>query len=194
MDQPNGENTLVMSNPHGHAPATTRSRPHDVRIAPPRAPAVTARPHRIVDGVTLTKDALLALCAIAWADGWMSPEEQRAICDAASLSGLDDADFDCVVEATTVRSDLLTIDPTTLGHAERMFLLAVALWIARVDGRISQEELSFVDVLADYLDLDGRARTSAMIAADEVARASPLPGRYDILGLAHALGRALVQA
>jgi len=192
-ERPHGDDTLVMTNPFGSGPATKRSRPHDVRVAPPHAPAVEARPRRSVDGVTLTKDALLALCAIAWADGWMSPEEQRAICDAAALSGIEGAELDEIVEATSTRADLLTIEPSALGQPERMFLLAVALWIARVDGRISREELAFVDVLADYLELDGRARTSAMIAADEVARAAPVPGRYDILGLAHVLGRALVR-
>jgi uncharacterized tellurite resistance protein B-like protein len=133
--------------------------------------------------------AFVALSAIAWADGWMSVEESRAIVDAAACCGLSGADLDTVRRATTVRQDLRQIDFAAIPRRERLVLLAMAVWIARVDGRETREEIALIDVLAEALQIDLRDRVAAIAAAGVVAALPPdaRPGRFDVLGLSQRL-------
>jgi uncharacterized tellurite resistance protein B-like protein len=133
--------------------------------------------------------AFVALSAIAWADGWMTVEESRAIVDAATGCGLCGADLDAVLRATRERQDLSQLDLAAIPRRERLVLLAMAVWIARVDGRETRDEIALIDVLADALQVDPRGRAAAVTAACFVAALPPdaRPGRFDVLGLSRRL-------
>ena len=136
-----------------------------------------------------SRQAFVALSAIAWADGWMSVEESRAILDAATGCGLTGADLEAVFRATSERQDLWQVDLDAIPRKERLVLLAMAVWIARVDGRETREELALIHVLAEALQIDRRDRAAAVTAAHLVAALPPdlRPGRFDVLGLSRRL-------
>jgi uncharacterized membrane protein YebE (DUF533 family) len=137
----------------------------------------------------LGREIFLALTAIGWADGTLDEAEAAAITRAAEVHGLDGDDLAAVVEATKVRFPVDRLDCARLAPNERAFVYAVAVWIARLDGRVDESERVALRSLADRLGLDPLARTRASAAAVQVAQlpASDRPARFDLDALRRAL-------
>ncbi|HEY2367813.1 MAG TPA: hypothetical protein VGH87_15555, partial [Polyangiaceae bacterium] len=85
------------------------------------------------DAIKLNRDIFLALAAIAWADGRLDPDEADAIVRAAVEAGLELDQIEEIEAATRERIDLGTIDRSTLSKEDRLFVYAVACWIAKLD-------------------------------------------------------------
>jgi hypothetical protein len=86
----------------------------------------------------LGKDIFVALAAVAWADGKLDPDEADGIVRAAVDEGLSLEEIGEIEAATKEKVDLGVIDKSGLSKEDRLFVYAVACWIARMDGQVTQ--------------------------------------------------------
>lgn len=144
----------------------------------------------------LRKDIFVALAAIAWADGTLDADEADAIVRAASDEGLSLEEIAAIEESTKERVDLGVVDRSGLSKEDRLFVYAVACWIARMDGRITDAESDALAKLGERLGIPERPRVHAEALAREVAELEEgdRPARYDLVGLRRLLGERLKQA
>jgi uncharacterized membrane protein YebE (DUF533 family) len=141
----------------------------------------------------LRKDVFLALAAVAWADGQLDPDEADAIVRAAVDEGLTLEEIAAIEGATRTRLDLGIVDRAGLSKEDRLFVYAVACWIARLDGRVTPEESDTLAKLGERLGIPERPRVSAEAVAREVAGMpeGDRPARYDLQGLRRILATRL---
>lgn len=144
----------------------------------------------------MNKDVFLALAAIGWADGTLDPDEADAIVRAAIDAGLDLDVVSEVERATKERVDLGEVDRAALTRQDRLFVYAVACWIARLDGKVSDDETAALSRLGDRLGVPERPRAAVESIAREVAElpAGDRPARYDLVGLRERIGERLSRA
>lgn len=141
----------------------------------------------------LRKDVFLALAAVAWADGTLDPDEADAIVRAAVDEGLTLEEIADIEQATSKKVDLGVVDRTGLSKEDRLFVYAVACWIARMDGRVTPEESDTLAKLGERLGIPERPRVGAEAAAREIAALpeGDRPSRYDLVALRRMLGSKL---
>jgi tellurite resistance protein len=134
----------------------------------------------------LGKDVFMALAAVGWSDDKVEQEEADAIVHAARECGIDGAELDAVKQATQTKVDLSAIKSMKLEPDERLFVYAMATWLARVDGVVMPEEKEALEKLGNVLKLADGDRTKASVASFRVAELadSERPSRYDLAGLA----------
>ena len=141
----------------------------------------------------LKKDVFLALAAIAWADGQLDADEADAIVRTAVEEGIE---LDAIAEieaATSAKVDLGVIDRTTMSKNDRLFVYAVACWIARMDGKVTPEEEAALATLGERLGVPERPRALAEGIAREVAGMAEgdRPARYDLPAVRRLIGERL---
>ena len=141
----------------------------------------------------LGKDVFVALAAVGWADGAVSEEEADALLHAARECGIEGADLDAVKKAARDKVDLDAVKGLALSIKERMFVYAIATWLARIDGVVMPEEREMLFRLGKVLKLADGDKTRASAASFSVAQLSEgeRPSRYDIAGLAARLDSVL---
>jgi uncharacterized membrane protein YebE (DUF533 family) len=141
----------------------------------------------------LRRDVFVALAAVAWADGKLDPDEADAIVRAAVEEGLSLEEIAEIEDATKTRVDLGALDRTGLTKDDRLFVYAIACWIARLDGHISPEEAKALAGLGERLGIPERPRAHAEASAREVAEMpdGDRPARYDLVALRRILGERL---
>lgn len=144
----------------------------------------------------MNKDVFLALAAIGWADGTLDADEADAIVRAAVEAGLDLDVVSEVEHAVRQPVDLGEIDRAALTKEDRLFVYAVACWIARLDGKVSDAETLALSRLGDKLGVPERPRASVETIAREVADLPPgdRPARYDLVGLRERIAQRLSRA
>jgi uncharacterized tellurite resistance protein B-like protein len=149
-----------------------------------------------MDKPALRKDVYVALAAIAWADGALDPDEADAIVRAAADEGLPLDDIAAIDEATKQRVDMAAVDRAGMSKEDRLFVYAVACWIARMDGQVTAEENDALGKLGETLGIPERARVQAEAIAREVADMpeGDRPARYDLIALRRILGERLRRA
>jgi tellurite resistance protein len=138
----------------------------------------------------LRRDVFVALAAVAWADGNLDPDEADAIVRAAVDEGLPLEEIAEIESATRTKIDLGALDRTGLGKEDRLFVYAIACWIARLDGQVTPEEAKALAGLGEKLGIPERPRAHAEAAAREVAEMpeGDRPARYDLVALRRILG------
>ncbi len=144
----------------------------------------------------LKKDVFIALAAIGWADGSLDAEEADAIVRAAVDEGLDLREIAEIEDATRDKVDVGIVDRSQMTKEDRLFVYAVACWIARLDGKVSDEESAALGKLGERLGVPERPRAYAEAVAREVA-AMPegdRPARYDLAKVRELIGDRLRQA
>jgi uncharacterized membrane protein YebE (DUF533 family) len=141
------------------------------------------------------KDIYVALSAIAWADGRLDPDEADAIVRAAADDGLSLEEIADVEAATQEPLDLGIIDRASLSEDDRLFVYAVACWIARMDGRVSDEEAEALAELGERLGISAEPRAGVAAVAKQVAELpeGDRPLRYDLVALRRILREKLSQ-
>jgi uncharacterized membrane protein YebE (DUF533 family) len=146
-------------------------------------------------GIKLNRDIFLALAAIAWADGKLDPDEADAIVRAAVEAGLELDQIEEIEAATRERIDLGHVDRAGLSKQDRLFVYAIACWIARLDGQVTDEEAQALATLGERLGVPERPRAHAESIAREVAALpeGDRPARYDLLKLRSTIGDRLRQ-
>ena len=142
-----------------------------------------------MDSARLGSEVFIALAAVGWADGQLDADESDAIVRAAAEEGLSIEEIAAVEAATQTRVELSVLDRLSLGEADRLFVHAVATWIARLDGQVTGDESHALDRLSERLGLPKELRARAERAARELA-AMPdgdRPARYDLVALRQVL-------
>ncbi|MCU0694589.1 MAG: hypothetical protein MUF54_24685, partial [Polyangiaceae bacterium] len=97
-----------------------------------------------------------------------------------------------------------TKNPISLGNihidgmskADRLFIYAVACWLARIDGRVTESERDALDKLGMTLSIPERPRQHAERIACDVASLpdGDRPAFYDLTKLKHIINERLEQA
>jgi uncharacterized membrane protein YebE (DUF533 family) len=139
--------------------------------------------------VKLGRDTLIALAAVAWADGSMAPEEAASLRSAAQQLGLGPQDCSAVEDALARRIDPAEVETMRMNRPTRLFVYAAATWMATVDGHVSREEEAVLRLLGDRLGLSDKARDRAQRTA--LAADSSPGGLYDLLALRTRLAAGL---
>jgi uncharacterized membrane protein YebE (DUF533 family) len=144
----------------------------------------------------LAKDIFVALAAVAWADGKLDPDEADAIVRAAVDEGLSLEEIADIEESTKEPIDIGVVDRAALTKDDRLFVYAVACWIARMDGQVTAAESDALAKLGERLGLPERPRVHAEAVAREIAELpeGDRPARYDLSALRRTLGERLRQA
>jgi hypothetical protein len=133
----------------------------------------------------LPKDALLALAAVAWADGTLDKDEGDALLRVAREAGLAPDEIAELEEATRAPFPLAKLSTAQLSRGARVLVYALATWLARLDNVVTPEEKDSLVALGKTLELPDGIRTRASAAAFEVASlpAGDRPDRYDFQAL-----------
>lgn len=138
------------------------------------------------------RDTLLAIAAVAWADGTIEPREADALRLAAKqleVQGQDLAD----VERSLVSSiSLDEVETVRMSRLTRLYTYATCCWMAEVDGKATPAEESLLQLLGDRLGLSAVARERAQNAVRGIAQRSA-PGGFDLLELRSRLSAGLSQ-
>lgn len=143
----------------------------------------------------LGRDVFIALAAIGWADGKLDPDEADAIVRAALDEGLDLEQINEIEAATKTPVSLDFIDRSFMGKDDRLFVYAMAVWIARIDGKILPEELEALAQLGDLLGVPTRPRQAAEALVEEIAQTDgDKPFRYDLGRLKKTIQDRLIEA
>jgi uncharacterized membrane protein YebE (DUF533 family) len=139
------------------------------------------------------KDVFVALAAVAWADGKLDPDEADGIVRAALDEGLSIEEIAAIEEATKAPVDLGVVDRSGLSKDDRLFVYAVACWIARMDGRVTEEEADALAKLGERLGVPERPRMHAEAIVREVAElpSGDRPAAYELGRLKQLLGERL---
>lgn len=144
----------------------------------------------------LRRDVFVALAAVAWADGSLDQDEADAIVRAAVDEGLSLEEVAEIEDATKNKVDLGVIDRAGLSKEDRLFIYAVACWIARMDGAVTSSESDALAQLGERLGIPERPRGAAEAVAREVAEMpeGDRPARYDLAAVRRILGERLRQS
>lgn len=152
---------------------------------------------------SLPEDAFLALAAVAWADGNLDPDEADAIVRAAADEGISIEGLGAVEEAVKAyqkrprdakdRPDLSFLDRSSMTKHDRVFLYAVASWIAQIDRVVTPDESETLKLLGERLGVPDRLRARAEELVRETAALpdGDRPHRYDLAGLRERIGDRL---
>lgn len=143
----------------------------------------------------LGRDVYVALAAVGWADGKLDQEEADAIVRTALEEGLDITEIAEIEAATKEPVDLGVIDRSNLSKEDRLFVYAVACWLTRLDGVVTEAESAALARLGEALKIPEKPRAIVDGIAQEVAnRTDDRPDRYDLIGLRRAIGDRLKSA
>lgn len=141
----------------------------------------------------LSKDVFLALFAVAWADGHVHADEADAIVRCAVDEGLELDEIDAIERAAREPVALEAVDRTALSREDRVFIYAVAWWVAKMDGVVTGDEARTLAALGEDLAVPDRARVIAEAIAAEVASLpdGDRPSRYDLSKVRRIIGERL---
>lgn len=141
----------------------------------------------------LSKDVFLALASIAWADGRLDADEADAIVRAAVEAGLELEEIAAIEVATRDKLTLGPIERSALSREDRVFVYAIACWIARLDGRVTDDESEALRALAEKLGVPERPQAIAESLVRQVAGLpeGDRPARYDLDRLRRLIGEKL---
>jgi tellurite resistance protein len=138
------------------------------------------------------RDTLLAIAAVAWADGTMDPREAAALRQAVQQLGITGEDATAVERALTTRVTLEEVETVRMNRLTRLFTYATGCWIAEVDGAASAAEQQLLSLLGDRVGLSSVARDRAHNVVRGIAERSQ-PGSFDLLALRSRLSAGLSQ-
>jgi uncharacterized membrane protein YebE (DUF533 family) len=137
-------------------------------------------------------DALLAISAVAWADGSIDPREAAALRHAAKQLLVQGEDLATVERSLSSRVTLEEVETVRMSRLTRLFTYAAGCWMAEVDGKESEAEAAMLQLLGDRLGLSAVARDRAHNAVRGIAERSA-PGSFDLLELRSRLSAGLSQ-
>ena len=144
---------------------------------------------------TLGRDVFLALAAVGWADGQLTPEGADAIVRCALEEALDlDEIRTKSREATKAPVDIGVVDRMAMSKADRLYVYAVASWIASLDGEVSESETQALDKLGAALGVPEAPRKHADEIMRQIALEGDRPMRFDLPRLRSTIAERLEAA
>jgi uncharacterized membrane protein YebE (DUF533 family) len=138
------------------------------------------------------RDTLLAISAVAWADGSLDPREADALRQAAKQLLVQGDDLASVERALSSQVTLEDVETVRMNRLTRLFTYATCCWMAEIDGQQTPTEVSVLQLLGDRLGLSAVARDRAHNAVRGIAERSA-PGAFDLLELRSRLSAGLSQ-
>jgi uncharacterized tellurite resistance protein B-like protein len=134
--------------------------------------------------IQVGRDVFVMLATIVGADGKVERSEIEGLLHGAREQGLGDDDLRAIEEAAT-RGRAAAIEGARLSPADRLFVYAMAYWISRIDGEMSEDEDKALGKLGAELTLADDVRMAAEAAVDQVAALpeGDRPARFDIARL-----------
>ena len=138
------------------------------------------------------RDTLLAISAVAWADGSIDPREADALRQAAKQLLTEGDDLASVERSLTTKVTLDEVETVRMNRLTRLFTYATGCWMAEIDGKQSESEAMVLSLLGDRLGLSAVARDRAHNAVRGIAERSK-PGAFDLLELRSRLSAGLSQ-
>jgi len=138
------------------------------------------------------RDTLLAISAVAWADGSMDPVEATALRQAAKQLLVQGEDLAAVEHSLKAPVTLDQVETVRMNRLTRLFTYATGCWMAEVDGQASPAETAVLQLLGERLGLSAVARDRAHSAVRGIAERSA-PGSFDLLELRSRLSAGLSQ-
>lgn len=142
----------------------------------------------------LGRDVFISLAAIGWADGKLDADEADAIVRAALDEGLTLDQINEIEAATKAPVSLDFIDRSFMGKDDRLFVYAMAAWVARIDGQVTADEVEALAKLGDLLGVPARPRAAAEQLVEEIAKEGDKPHRYDLARLKQTITERLIEA
>ncbi|HLK41191.1 MAG TPA: DUF533 domain-containing protein [Polyangiaceae bacterium] len=141
----------------------------------------------------LGKDVFVALAAVAWSDGQLDPDEADAIIRTAADEGLSLEEMAAIEDATKKPVDLGVVDRSGMSKEDRLFVYAVACWIARMDRHVTDAERGALSSLGERLGIPEHPRQHADAIVQEFADLpeGDRPARYDLGGVRRTIGERL---
>lgn len=136
-------------------------------------------------------DVYVALAAVGWADGELTRQAADAILRTAAEEGLDLDSLQKLEEAVKNRVDMGVVDRMNMSKSDRLFVYAVASWIATLDGQASARTSEALDQLGRALGVPEAPRRHADEIMREVAGEDRRPERFDIRTLRQTLDERL---
>jgi tellurite resistance protein len=138
------------------------------------------------------RDTLLAISAVAWADGAIDAKEADALRYAAKQLQIQGEDLAAVERGLSSRVTLEEVETVRMNRLTRLFTFATGCWMAEVDGQASASETALLGLLGDRLGLSSVARDRAQNVVRGIAERSA-PGSFDLLELRSRLSVGLSQ-
>jgi uncharacterized membrane protein YebE (DUF533 family) len=147
----------------------------------------------VEDKPRLGRDVYIALAAIGWADGNLDRDEADAIVRTALEEGLELEEIEEIEAATEEPVDMGVIDRKGLSKEDRLFVYAVASWMTRLDGTVTETEIEALAKLGEALKVPDKPRAHVDHIAQEVAGLpeGDRPDRYDLAALRRVIGERL---
>lgn len=138
------------------------------------------------------RDTLLAIAAVAWADGSMDPREAAALRQAAQQLLVQAEDLASVERALVTPVSLAEVETVRMNRLTRLFTYAAGCWMAEVDGNASDAETGVLGLMGERLGLSAVARERAHATVRGIAARSA-PGSFDLMELRSRLSAGLSQ-
>ena len=142
----------------------------------------------------LGRDVYLALAAVGWADGQLTTEAADAIVRTALEEGLSFEDVAAIEDAVKKPIPVGDVNRMSMSKADRLYVYAVASWIAELDGNVSDKERDALGQLAETLGVPAAPRRHADTIVREIAEQADRPERFDLLTLRRTLDTRLETA
>jgi tellurite resistance protein len=138
------------------------------------------------------RDTLLAISAVAWADGSIEPREADALRQAAKQLLVEGDDLASVERSLSHKVTLEEVETVRMNRLTRLFTYAICCWVAEIDGQQTPSEISILQLLGDRLGLSAIARDRAHNAVRGIVERSAT-GAFDLLELRSRLSAGLSQ-
>jgi tellurite resistance protein len=145
----------------------------------------------MAESARLGRDVFIALAAVGWADGQLTPEGADAIVRTALDEGLDLDEIRAIEEATKTRVDVGVVDKMAMSKADRLYVYAVASWIASLDGAVTAKEEEALGKLGAALGVPEAPRRHADEIMRQIALEGDRPMRFDLPRLRATLAERL---
>lgn len=142
----------------------------------------------------LGRDIYLALAAVGWADGQLTPEAADAIVRTALEEGLELDEIAQIEEACKKPIDVGVVDRIMMSKSDRLYVYAVASWITQLDGKVTDAEMQALKKLAAALGVPEAPRAHADAIMRQIAQKDDRPARFDLLSLRLTLDERLQEA
>jgi hypothetical protein len=139
----------------------------------------------------LGRDVYLALAAVGWADGRLTDAAADAILRTAAEEGLGLEDLEQIRQAVKTATDVGVVDRMNMSKADRLYVYAVASWIASLDGHVSPAEQEALAKLGTALGVPESPRRHADEVMREIAAQESRPDRFDLRALRQTLDERL---
>jgi uncharacterized membrane protein YebE (DUF533 family) len=139
-------------------------------------------------------DVYIALAAVGWADGQLTRQAADAILRTAAEEGIELDELQKIEEAVKHPVDVGVVDKMNMSKSDRLYVYAVASWIASLDGDASTRSKEKLEELAKALGVPEAPRRHADEIMNEVAGGERKPDRFDLVALRSTLDERLEAA